>query len=272
MQLYFTNHEGFNLEPGDKVYVMDWSMTGVVYIKRKEEGAEGGIYSASTGNLILRDEHYDDLIHVKSQTPMEGKYSHTDEYLAVVKDDKVGACSMDGRLLLLTEYEDIMSYRNGLFIVKARNHRYALYSDSGKQILSAEYNSMNWKNKNFIFASNGLSTTIVAANGEIILVNAKSTDVTINVSWWFFIYRKGDKFELYNIEGKVGEYRGKPRHMSFGYFEVTNGSKKYVVYAGNGSIVIPEGSYASIKKRGMTIIAEDLNGNCNAIVVKEERR
>jgi len=271
MQLYFTNHEGFDLKPGDQVFIMDWNTTGVVYIKRKENGSEGGIYSASTGKLILKDEHYDDLIHVKGKTPIEGKFSYTNEYLAVVKDDKVGACSMDGRLLLLTEYKDIMSYRNGLFIVKAWNDKYALFNDSGKLILPAKFNSMEWKNKNFLFASNRASTTVVASNGEILLENARRTNITVSLGWQFFVYRKGDKFELYNTGGKIGEYVGKPRHMSFGYFEVTNGSKKYVVYVGDGSIVIPEGDYVSLKKRGMTIIAEDHDGNCTAIVVKEEK-
>ena len=70
-KLLFENHPKYDLQPGDKIMIVDQKIgpVGIVFIRRKEGSkCANGIYSCKTGELLLSEAEFDD-IQVITTTP-----------------------------------------------------------------------------------------------------------------------------------------------------------------------------------------------------------
>ena len=266
----FKNTSGISLAKDDEVYFLD-GKEYFMYIKRNIIDDVSGIYSAWTGELILREGEYDDIILVnKDFTPICGKHTKNDtEYYAVTKNGKVGVYSLDGECILPIEYKDILFHYKGYIATLAEDDTCALYTDTGEMILPSEYRKMEMgyvgssKNLIRVFGDN----TILVVRGKKILFEALCKDVQ-DYGWFYTVNLSNKRFAVYT-DHEIGEYHGTHRHMSQGYILVTDGNKKSVVCARDGTVPIRPGEYEAIRKRANMLIVTKKDGSTMEVEIAD---
>lgn len=272
MEFYFKNSSGINLAKDDKVYLLDGNKY-FMYIKRSNEADVSGIYSCKTGELVIAEGEFDDVILVsKTNTPILNKYARNDtSYYAITKDGKVGVYSPDGKCILPIAFKDIMFYYRGYLATVAEDDTCALYSDTGEMILPSKYKKMEMgyraSGRNFIRV-HGEKNEIVVRDRKI-LFEALTKDV-YDYGWFFIVQLDEKRFAVYT-DRKVCEHEGKHRHMSNGYILVTNGNLKSVIYARDGSMPIQAGEYETVKKRRNELTAIKADGSAVSVEIANEK-
>lgn len=257
-RLYFENLPEFNLQPQDKVYVINEKVgpIGIVYISRADESKYvSGVYNCTSGKLVLANDQYDDIGVVP--IPIHG-VSGNESFYEIVKDGKVGAISLTGILIAKPENKEV-KFSYGTFIIKTMNGKYGAVSEEGKNILPAKYKKMKIAERVFVVAYGDKDEVSVICYGRILAKDVMCQKVSVyshNV-----ILHKENSFELYSRTGKIGEFEGTARYRSerFGpnnYVGITNGNLKSLVSAKDGTVIVPPGEYTVIKKVGNEFIAE----------------
>ena len=256
MNLQFKNKRCFNLGPDDEVYSLGNFYNGVVYIKRSEKGQTSGIFDGETGELILSKDQFDDIVEARDESPVTGKSRcYSSPFLAIIKDKKIGVCNREGRIIIKPEFKDIEGYYARFFIVRAMNNKLAIYKDTGEELLPAAYKmaKVNAHNiRGFIALYGDKECSFVY--GSNVITKEQVNDLKIKeyrdrTFFRFVIISEGDTFTIYKKDEKIGTFKGRYRHLSFGTILVTNGSKMYVISADTGKIIVPEGDYEAINKR-----------------------
>ena len=254
-KLLFTNLPKFNLQPADKIYVIDEKIgaVGIVRIKRKDESKYvSGIYSCKTGELLLSDAEYDEIYVDENGYGRDSKF-----YYKVVRDGKFGAISLEGVLALEPEYLDITDLVGGSMIVKIAPKKYAAYSVYGEELLPAKYIKMK-REKSFIIATTSDNEVSIIHDGQVLVRDVKCKNVSHY--WYYVVIHKENSFILCSIKGLIGEFEGSSRYRQGQCIEITNGKRKGLIDGIDGSIIIPMDEYRSIKKQYATYVAERMNG------------
>ena len=256
LHLLFENHSNYNLQPGDKILVVDQKVgpVGIVFINRKE-GSEltSGIYSCKTGELLLSEVEFDDIQVIQRSCGYHG----SEFYYRIIKNGKVGACSMDGTLILEPENMDITEFVGGALIVKINNKKYAAYSESGEELLPPKYKKMK-REKSFIIASYGDIVSVIYG-GKVLAEEVKATKIT--KSWRYVVLHKEKSALLISARHVVKEFEGTARARQGDCIEITAGNEQGIVNALDGSCIIPMGKYRSIRKKENTFVAECEDGS-----------
>lgn len=256
MNLQFKNKRCFNLEPDDEVYSLGNFYNGVVYIKRSEKGQTSGIYNGETGELMISKDQFDDIIEVSDESPVTGEHKYySTPFLAIIKDGKIGVCDKEGRMVIKPEFKDIEGYYDKFFIVRAMNNKLAVYKETGEELLPAAYKMVKVNAhsiRGFIALYGDKECSFVYGSNVITKEQVKNLKIKEYGDWYFHnfvVISEGDTFTIYKRKGKIGTFKGRYRHLSFGTILVTNGSKMYVISADTGKIIVPEGDYEAINKR-----------------------
>lgn len=260
MDLYFKNLPEFNLQKGDKVYVIDNKAgpAGIIFINRKDESKfVSGIYSVKTGELMLSEAEFDE-ISLKSVDAYVHGYVHGNKsYYQITKDGKVGACTLEGILALEPENMEIEMLYNGVFIVKTSNGKYGAYSECGEELLEAKYSRMK-REKNFIIAYTKNNEVSIIFRDKVLAMDVKYCKISVN---WYFVYiQKQDSCVLCSYKGFTEEFNGSARCRQGSCLEITLGNQKSIINAITGSTIIPMGEYRLIKKNGEEYFAEKYDG------------
>ena len=254
-KLLFENHPKYDLQPGDKIMIVDQKIgpVGIVFIRRKEGSkCANGIYSCKTGELLLSEAEFDDIQVIKNSG-----YHGSEFYYKVIKGKKVGACSMDGTLVQKPENLDITELVDGALIVKTGCKTYAAYSESGEELLPPKYTKMK-REKSFIIASHGDFVSVIHG-GKVLVEEVKAAK--ISKSWRYVVLHKENSALLISARNVVKEFEGTARARQGDCIEITAGDEQGIVYALNGSYVIPMGKYKSIRKKENTLVAECEDGS-----------
>lgn len=256
LHLLFENHSNYNLQPGDKILVVDQKVgpVGIVFINRKE-GSEltSGIYSCKTGELLLSEAEFDDIQVIQRSCGYHG----SEFYYRIIKNGKVGACSMDGTLILEPENMDITEFVGGALIVKINNKKYAVYSENGEELLPPKYTKMK-RERRFIIAHCGDNVSVVC-DGKVLAEEVPVTKIT--KACYYVLLHKERSVILISVRGMVKEFEGTARYRQGSCIEITAGNEQGIVNALDGSCIIPMGKYRSIKKKENTFVAECEDGS-----------
>lgn len=208
--------------------------------------------------MLLAENQYDEIRVTPSPDSYEGHYSRTKFYYKVIKDGKYGAITCDGVLVLKPEHRAVSELFDGVFIVKTSNGKFAAYTESGEELLPAKYNKMK-REKRFIIGSTQDGEVSVICRDKLLARDVKCNYVSKH--WYYIFLQKENSFVLCSVKGFIGEYNGVAKYRQGDYVEIITENQRKIIFAIDGSVVIPIGEYKSIKKQNDVFLAECYDGN-----------